>query len=390
MNNEIFSSSDSSRVQKSAANLGAQRTLMEQIESEVTMEEWSQSGRFGAYAIFRRFPFQSLNDRVRRREREKEGVSSLKEEQAGVEEITEIEAIAKHYQEQNNELQYRSLLALRNFFTNKANVSEILKKILDFYPDQYLASDALEFLIETTSKDTNLKTTLLQAKEQFSKKYEREIKVGRNIRNEIKRFTKEGLGTPPSLRDLYRDITGNPRPPLTLFDELITLFSYDQMEKVIKFLLRALGSDLKSKGPSISSAELKRLITETRSLQSILWIYKFFFYRMIVIHKKFHKHKLSLPKHINFILLSKALVLLLQERYLSQEKIFFMTNTLDIGEDLMAHIILLTQYRDAMRQISPKLFRSENHRQEVLSSILQALTTLEDRKLEEDQTRKKH
>lgn len=383
MNNEIFSSSDSNRVQKSAANLGAQRTLMEQIESEVTMEEWSQSGRFGAYAIFRRFPFQSLNDRVRRREREKEGVSSLKEDQEGVEEITEIEAIAKHYQEQNNELQYRSLLALRNFFTNKANVSEILKKILDFYPDQYLANDALEFLVETTPVDTDLNKTLLQAKEQFSKKYEREIKVGNNIRNEIKRFTKEGLGTPPSLRDLYRDITGNPRPPLTLFDELITLFSYDQMEKVIKFLLRALGSDLKSKGPSISPAELKRLITETRSLQSILWIYKFFFYRMIVIHKKFHKYKLSLPKHINFILLSKALVLLLQERYPSQEKIFIMTNTLDIGEDLMAHIILLTQYRDSMRQISPKLFRSENHRQEVLSSILQALGTLEDRKIEE-------
>lgn len=388
MSNEIFSSSDSSRVQKSAANLGAQRTLMEQIESEVTMEEWSQSGRFGAYAIFRRFPFQSLNDRVRRRERDKEGVSSLKEEQEGVEEIGEIEAIAKHYQEENNELQYRSLLALRTFFTNKANVSEILKKILDFYPDQYLASDALEFLIETTPGDTDLNKTLLQAKEQFSAKYEREIKAGKNIRNEANLFSREGLGTPPSLRDLYRDITGNPRPPLTLFDELITLFSYDQMEKVIKFLLHALGSDLKSKGPSISPAELKRLISETRSLQSILWIYKFFFYRMIVIQKKFHKYKLPLPKHINFILLSKALVLLLQERYPSQEKIFIMTNTLDIGQDVMAHIILLTQYRDAMRQISPKLFRSENHRQEVLLTILEALGALEDRKLEEDETDK--
>lgn len=388
MSNEIFSSSDSSRVQKSAANLGAQRTLMEQIESEITMEEWSQSGRFGAYAIFRRFPFQSLNDRVRRRERDKEGISSLKEEQEGVEEIAEIEAIAKHYQEQNNELQYRSLLALRNFFTNKANVSEILKKILDFYPDQYLASDALDFLIQTTPEDSSLNKTLLQAKEQFSTKYEREIKAGKNIRNEANLFSREGLGTAPSLRDLYRDITGNPRPPLTLFDELITLFSYDQMEKVIKFLLHALGSDLKSKGPSISAAELKRLISETRSLQSILWIYKFFFYRMIVIQKKFHKYKLPLPKHINFILLSKALVLLLQERYPSEEKIFIMTNTLDIGQDVMAHIILLTQYRDAMRQISPKLFRSENHRQEVLLTILEALGTLEDRKIEEDETDK--
>lgn len=384
MNNEIFSSSDASRLQKSEARLGAQRTLMEQIESEITMEEWSQSGRFGAYAIFRRFPFQSLNDRVRRREREKEGVSS-KEEPEGVEEISEIEAIAKHYQEQNNELHYRSLLALRAFFREKANVSEVLKKILDFYPDQYLASDALEFLIEATPDESDLNKTLLQAKEQFSTKYEREIQAGRNIRKEVNLYTREGLGTPPSLRDLYRDITGNPRTPLTLFDELITLFSYEQMEKVIQFLLKALGSDLKSKGPSISPAELKRLLTETRSLQSILWIYKFFFYRMIVIQKKFQKYKLPLPKHINFILLSKALVLLLQERYPSQEKILIMTNTLDIGPDLMAHIILLTQYRDAMRQIAPRLFRSENHRQEVLNSILETLGTLEDRKLSEDE-----
>lgn len=384
MNNEIFSSSDASRLQKSEARLGAQRTLMEQIESEVTMEEWSQSGRFGAYAIFRRFPFQSLNDRVRRREREKEGVSS-KEEPEGVEEISEIEAIAKHYQEQNNELHYRSLLALRAFFREKANVSEVLKKILDFYPDQYLASDALEFLIEATPEESDLNKTLLQAKEQFSTKYEREIKAGRNIRKEVNLYTREGLGTPPSLRDLYRDITGNPRTPLTLFDELITLFSYEQMEKVIQFLLKALGSDLKSKGPSISPAELKRLLTETRSLQSILWIYKFFFYRMIVIQKKFQKYNLPLPKHINFILLSKALVLLLQERYPSQEKILIMTNTLDIGPDIMAHIILLTQYRDAMRQIAPRLFRSENHRQEVLDSILETLGTLEDRKLSEEE-----
>lgn len=384
MNNEIFSSSDASRLQKSEARLGAQRTLMEQIESEVTMEEWSQSGRFGAYAIFRRFPFQSLNDRVRRREKEKEGVSS-KEEPEGVEEISEIEAIAKHYQEQNNELHYRSLLALRAFFREKANVSEVLKKILDFYPDQYLASDALEFLIEATPEEPDLNKTLLQAKEQFSTKYEREIKAGRNIRKEVNLYTREGLGTPPSLRDLYRDITGNPRTPLTLFDELITLFSYEQMEKVIQFLLKALGSDLKSKGPSISPAELKRLLTETRSLQSILWIYKFFFYRMMVIQKKFHKYNLPLPKHINFILLSKALVLLLQERYPSQEKILIMTNTLDIGPDIMAHIILLTQYRDAMRQIAPRLFRSENHRQDVLNSILETLGTLEDRKLSEDE-----
>ena len=202
MNNEIFSSSDASRLQKSEARMGAQRTLMEQIESEVTMEEWSQSGRFGAYAIFRRFPFQSLNDRVRRREREKEGVSS-KEEPEGVEEISEIEAIAKHYQEQNNELHYRSLLALRAFFRNKANVSEVLKKILDFYPDQYLASDALEFLIEATPEEPDLNKTLLQAKEQFSTKYEREIKAGRNIRKEVNLYNREGLGTPPSLRDLY-------------------------------------------------------------------------------------------------------------------------------------------------------------------------------------------
>ena len=62
-----------------------------------------------------------------------------------------------------------------------------------------------------------------------------------------------------------------------------------------------------------------------------------------------------------------------------------MTNTLDIGPDIIAHIILLTQYRDAMRQIAPRLFRSENHRQEVLNSILETLGTLEDRKLSDDE-----
>ena len=108
-----------------------------------------------------------------------------------------------------------------------------------------------------------------QAKEFLNASFKREIVAGRNINLQAQTFSKEGLGSPTALRDMYRDITGNPRTPHTLFDELTAKFSYDSMRMVIRFLLHSLGADLKSKGPSITRPELMRLMEETQILQAI-------------------------------------------------------------------------------------------------------------------------
>ena len=106
---------------------------------------------------------------------------------------------------------------------------------------------------------------------------------------------------------------------------------------------------------------------------------------MKLIKGQFGRFGLSMPGRVNFEALAKLLMELLQERYPSSNKILQLAYTLGISEELAAQIIILTQYRDAMRHISPKLFKSERHRQELLLALMETLSDLEDDFNEEDE-----
>jgi type III secretion protein W len=156
------------------------------------------------------------------------------------------------------------------------------------------------------------------------------------------------------------------------------------MKIVIDFILHALGQDLKSKGPSIDKGELHRLLTEGRSMQAILGIFKFFRGRMPLISQSFQRQTIQLPLRLNFEQMAKVFMILLQERYPSPDKVLQMGASLGLPEDIVGQIIIYTQMRDALRQTAPKLFRSEQHRQDVLKSIIQAIEKL-DEQLEEEE-----
>lgn len=47
-------------------------------------------------------------------------------------------------------------------------------------------------------------------------------------------------------------------------------------------------------------------------------------------------------------------------------------------ETVMIEIILLSQYRESIRAISPRFYRSVQHRDEVYMAIIEALEDLED------------
>ena len=165
------------------------------------------------------------------------------------------------------------------------------------------------------------------------------------------------------------------------------------MKTVLDFMLHSLGSDMKSKGPSIERAELQRLFTEIRSMQSILGVYRFFFQRMGLIANNFSRENLVMPKSLNFELLSKIFVQLLAERYPSPDRILKFAVALGVSEEILGQIILFTQFRDAMRGVSPRLFKSDKHRQDLLMVLIETISELDDLLEDdesEDETPKKH
>lgn len=347
----------------------------EAVEQQFT--EWTELAAFNPLAMARRF--ETLEVRTRKKGREEEAEKTEKER--GVGQIKRIEEVSEDYQRKNQELNARTLLLLRSRLTDKDTKDSVHKKLLETYADISLADDALDFLLETSEGDLN--RVVREVKEEVNSLYGREIRAGKNIALMAREFSMQGLGSPTGLRDIYRDITRNPRDALTLFEQLTSAFSFDKMRVVINFVLHSLGADLKAKGPSIAPAELHRLLTEGRSLQAILGVFRFFATRMNLIGASFKKNGLTLPPRLSFESLAKLFMKYLQERYPASEKVLQLALQMGISEEL-AQIIIFTQMRDAIRQVAPKLYRTPQHRQDVLMSFIEALEELEEKQEEEE------
>ena len=349
---------------------------------ERSITERTEDALFNPFAMLKNS--ETLEKRLRRSEQASKGQESEEEEQITERLIDDVTKTANEFQERNPEMQKRALLGLRIQIHIDDTPEQILAKILKSYPDKFLADEALEFMTNTSDPSTKLGKNIRLARNLLNNQYGREVRAGRNINQEAQEFSKQGLGSATALRDLYRDITGNPREPLTLFEELIEKFDFSKMKNILSFCLHSLGADMKAKGPSISREELQRLFTETRTMQAILGVYRFFYGRMGLITNAFGRENLSLPVKISFDTLSRIFVKLLAERYPSPDKVLRIAGLLGLSEEILAQIIIFTQFRDAIRGTSPRLFRNDRHRQDLLLTLIETLSELDDL-LEEDE-----
>lgn len=377
----VSSTSRQSQIQKMKAQGRIEGLEILQNEMEDLATERTENALFNPFVQLKRA--ETLENRVKKHE-----VKHSSQSDQSDPDIAQVDAVAKaaeEYQGRNPEMQKRGLLGLKKAILEEDTPEQILEKVLSSYPDHYLADEAFEFLAQTTDPTTKIGTNLRRARELLNERFGREVKAGRNINEQVKEFSKQGIGTTGSLRDLYRDITGNPREPLSLFEELTDAFTFDKMTTVLQFMLHSLGSDIKSKGPSIAPQELQRLFTEIRSMQAILGVYRFFFQRTLLIQGQFERYNLRMPKNLSFELLAKVFVKLISERYPSPEKILKFSSLLGIADEISAQVIIFTQYRDAMRGVSPRLFKSDKHRQDFLMVLIETISELDDLLDEEEE-----
>lgn len=367
------------KAEMAEAQQNAEEIEAAQIASVEELAEACDQTNFNPLAIARRF--ETIEKRFTRSSKEE----AKPKDEPEIARVESVEEISDEFFNKNPEFEVNVLNALRARLKDSDSVDDIIKKLQETYPDHYLADEALEFLIRTTDAKSQLGKNLVLARQKFNEAFRREILAGRNMTPEARAFAEQGIGTPSSLRELYKDVTGNPKDPVELFDQLTEKYDYEKMTKVIKFLLHSLGSDLKAKGPSISRPELQLLFNETRAMQAILGIYRFFQSRMNLIGKEFERNDLNLPGKLNFESLAKQFVKLISERYPSVDKILRIGGALGLADDFLAQIIIYTQFRDGLRQVSPRLFKSEKQRQDLLMTLLDALSDLEDELDEEDE-----
>ncbi|OGN61855.1 MAG: hypothetical protein A3F09_04145 [Chlamydiae bacterium RIFCSPHIGHO2_12_FULL_49_11] len=351
-----------------------QSVIAHQTQMEDSMQEMSERGMF----------WNAIRDRSKTiDERRRNEYVSSKGKLVGEEDVRRIEgneasdSLAQEFHQKNEELDPRTLVSLRAYIQEEDDPETIIHKLLQVYPDRYLADEALEYLIRSTSPERKVYPNLLKAKELLNDRFGIEIRAGRNMSREAQTFSRQGLGTPTALRDLYRDIIQNPREPHDLFEELNTKFNFEQMKVVLSFLLHSVGADLKSKGPSIAKEELMNIFHETRVMQAILGVYRFFFSRTGMIQNEFTRKSLEMTPLINFINLSKRFMVFIKDRYPAPDKAISMTDEFQARETA-AKIVLLTQMRDAIRGVSPRLFKNLHHREDLLMVLIEAIDDLDD------------
>lgn len=297
------------------------------------------------------------------------------------------EDMLQDFTRRNPELDPDRLRRLKEGLREGMTPDQILKEVEEAFPDPTLADEAMDFL--ERSSEGALKEAVQKARTILTENKGREIIAGRNIAPMVQAYHKKGLGANPSeLRNLYRDVTGNPRDHNALFTELASKYPFDELKNVVGFLLKSLGYDLKSKGPSIQQAELMRLLTETRNLQSILWVYLFFKSRMKLLRSLFAKYGVKAHKLLTFEMLAKEYIKLVEERYPSVLRLLKQVQGMGYEED-GAQIAILMQFRDAIRQLSTRLYKSPKARQDLLIVILETLEDLEEEKEDEEEEDKK-
>lgn len=351
-----------------------------QVESEENLEQYFEPAVFNPMAQAQRF--RKMED-IHSKQAGKEETEESEEVGAKIVDVEKVDEAAERFQKNNYELNSKTLRILRSQISKGDTAEEILSKVEAVYQDPALADEALDFLTETS--ETALLAATQEAKEKLNKDKGKEIRAGRNMGAQAREFSKEGLGSPTSLRDLYREIILNPREPLKLFDELAEKFRFPKLKAAITFMLHSLGSDMKAKGPSIQRGELKRLLDETRSMQGILGVFRFFQSRMRLMTREFSSYNLIVPSRLDFEIISRLFVKILSERFMNPDKILQTAKLLGIAEEAAAQMIVYSQMRDAIKQIAPKYFRDLRHRDEILKAFIDTIDKLEDQMEEEEE-----
>lgn len=380
-------SSGSQKDLRLAATKLTQFVLSQQLTQEES-QAWSELDAFNPLAQTKNF--EKLEKRRRTRisgseDKESEGAGAKDERK--IERVKNIDRIANYYQQKNRELPSSLLLMLRDSISIEDTPIAILDKVMEVFPDPSLADEALEFLLaalEDTPDKGTLSSNILQAKQLLEAKVGREVRAGRNIQPAAHEYEGSALETATQLRNLYRELITKPRHPYDLFHELSDTYDFEQTKALIAFLLHALGEDMNAKGPSIERAELVRLYSEARTLQAILGVYRFFASRMRLLARFYKQHGLEPNIFLSFELLSKSFMRLVKDRYPNSERVKQLAQLLHIEEEPIAQSITFTQFRDAVRSVSPRVYRDLQHQEDVLAAIIDALEEI-DNKIEDEE-----
>lgn len=247
---------------------------------------------------------------------------------------------------------------------------KIQEAVEQVYKDKSQQYAALSFVQDMTREEEGLgelKTAVRKVQGQLLEKYGPEVRAGLNVSVIAADFSRRGLGPIQELRDFYRNTVLDYQGLKSAYDSILKNFKNADFLPAVHFLIKALGNDLQSEGPSISAVKLKTILDDLYQVEVLGNLNR----DCTALLEKMEKNYQMPLRMTAGSFLEK--ILTFQEHPLVQgQQILNMTGAAGISEP-EARINFLREFKNLVSLIPLKSYENVDHREKFLDAVQEAL-----------------
>ena len=242
----------------------------------------------------------------------------------------------------------------------------LLENSYDSAPMQHMA---LEYLLEhLDQEDEDLRPALEEAKSKLYEEHGAEIRANqRNVNAAATHFAEGDDKRVDDLKSLYRDSVLDYDTPAELYGSVIKEFGTEDFPKAIGFLLKAVSTDLNALGRSADGVEMKKLLDDLYSLESLKTIHQQSQSALVRTKKRFSELHVKSTQH-----LMKALLPAMKQNFPDTRKVEQIAKEMGIKGDDEASIYFLRELTNIVRDIPIKLYANPKHRRNLVQATQNA------------------
>jgi type III secretion protein W len=280
---------------------------------------------------------------------------------------------------------------------------QLMQEAGEFFKDLSHQYAGLSFAREVLEEggQSELVASLRDAADELMKEHGPEIRAGLNISQTANEFAKQGFGNVQGLRDFYRDTVLNfdnlddtyrsisenrdlyicsvcgytckKRPPEVCpacgAGGRDFIYNEAEMLNTVKFLVKAVGCDLQSRGPSISPVELKHVVDELYQLEVLGNVHKDCFNLLKNVQQQFEMRIESTAQD-----LMDQVMALRRESFVRGDDVIRDALPSDVKE-IVAKIYFLREFLNLIKKIPLKVYDELESREKIIDAAQEALDT---------------
>lgn len=248
------------------------------------------------------------------------------------------------------------------------NPQQLRQEVGKFFKDVSQQYAALAYAKEMLGDDpemAGLTEALQEAMDQAMEESGPEIRAGFNVTDDAMEFSAQGLKDTQQLRDFYRDTVLQYEGFHETYNEILENYGEAEFGKALDFLIKAVGSELQSKGPSVTHVELKRIIDDLYSLEMLGNIHRNCDELLGKIRKAYR-----LALKMNTKAFMNRLMGLKSERWLRMDHVTKLVAQLGC-DPIEAQIYFLREMGGMIKELPLKIFEEDMEKREKLIDVTQ-------------------